>query len=198
VFIRRIRTLAGFLIGVLVLVGLSTLLAGPGVWPGFFTTLEHLAHFRPFLQFPDHVDLYSFSVMAGRFGLFARVLLLCVAAAGGTYLVRAWWRARISAASGPATLIWSATITWTLLLNVYVPVQDSIFAVPSFIATARSLGRFRPATGLYLSLALLLVSPITVGVATNTGCQLLTGVLLALAILQTALRDQFIRRGNDG
>jgi len=39
-------------------------------------------------------------------------------------------------------LVWAATLTWTLVLNLYVPIYDSVLVVLSVIATAGVVKHF--------------------------------------------------------
>jgi hypothetical protein len=185
--IRRYRTLAGFATGAAGLVSLTTILLGPGVWPAYCRMLSQLAVFRPHLHLDDHVDLYSFSLLISHGALSVQILFLCIAVAAMAYLVRAAWLQRVPTQSGPATLLWSATLSWTLLLNLYVPIQDSILIFVSLIAAGPALLRFHRGAFLLICVALLLVSPFTAFIATNTSLQFLSGLLGTLAFLQTRL-----------
>jgi hypothetical protein len=91
------------------------------------------------------------------------------------------------------SVLWATTVTWTLLLNVYVPVYDSILVVLSVIVTAGALS-YLPDKPIHRWFALIWVfilagSWLSVGLAAATGVQLLTLLFVALGILQlTALR----------
>ncbi|HWC98090.1 MAG TPA: glycosyltransferase family 87 protein [Candidatus Sulfopaludibacter sp.] len=187
VIIRRFRTLAGFATGAAGLISLTTILLGPGVWLAYARMLSGLAAFRPHLHFDDHVDLYSFSVLIAHGAPVVQFLGVCVAAVAVAYLLRASWLQRIPAQSGSASLLWAATLSWTLLLNVYVPIQDSILVLVSLIASAPQLWRMRRRVFLLTCAALLLVAPFSGFVAAETGFQMLTLVLGTLAFLQTRL-----------
>jgi ABC-type polysaccharide transport system permease subunit len=47
-------------------------------------------------------------------------------------LVTAWWRSR-RADRPEQLLVWAATLTWTLILHVYVPLYDTVIAVPAAV-----------------------------------------------------------------
>jgi len=185
--VGRYRTLAGFATGAVGLVSLTTILLGPGVWPAYGRMLSQLGAFRPHLHLDDHVDLYSFSLLISQGALSVQIFLVCVGVAAMAYLVRAAWLQRIPAQAGPATLLWSATLTWTLLLNLYVPIQDSILILVSLIAAGPALLRLRRGAFLPICVALLVLSPFAAFVAAGTSLQLLTLLLGTLAFLQTRL-----------
>jgi hypothetical protein len=86
-------------------------------------------------------------------------------------------------------LLWAATLTWTLVLNVYVPIYDTVLVVLSLIVSAgvieqlpgKRLRRFTP-----VWLLIIVSSWLTVPVAQHTGVQMMSIVLLALGLLQLA------------
>jgi hypothetical protein len=105
----------------------------------------------------------------------------------GVALAFPLWR---SAAGGrPAQwMAWGTILTWTLLVNVYVPIYDSVLVV---IAAILSLGaleemglRHAKSWIVLLSLLIFVLSWITESFAQAHGIQLLTLVLLALGVLQ--------------
>jgi hypothetical protein len=55
-----------------------------------------------------------------------------VVVAAAVALVAVWWRFR-RADRATRLLIWAATLTWTLILNVYVPLYDTVLVVPAAV-----------------------------------------------------------------
>ena len=81
------------------------------------------------LQLWQFVDLNSFSsaAMGGRTRIGSAILIAAV----GT--IAAWlgyllWKSKGSGTAGDL-LAWAATLTWTLLINVYVPMYDGLLMV---------------------------------------------------------------------
>ena len=185
--IRRFKTLAGFVLGGTALVALTTWVEGFAIWPAFVRMSSHVPGFRPFLQFDDYVDFGSFGSMIAHGARLARIVVAYVAAAACVYLAGAWWRARRWALDKPATLLWATTLTWTLLLNVYTPIYDSILVVISVIVTVAAMGGSDCSTLMVLCFFLLVLAPITKGLAVLTGWQVLTLVLFAFGTVQLRL-----------
>ncbi len=142
---RRFRTFCGFLCGSAALALTATAFAGGQIWIAYAHFLNFFARFvgvggQSILFLRQYVDLRSFiRAASGGSSRGATVVLMAMtiaAAAGLSVLV---WR---SAKGGHAEqlLCWAATLTWTLLLNVYVPVYDAILAV---IAVLLTLGALR-------------------------------------------------------
>jgi hypothetical protein len=196
--IRRPKTLAGFGVGAFTLVAVATLAAGPRIWVSYVVASAHktteIAHIVPVM-----LDLTAFAVSVPHASLLTRALFACAAGIVGACLVGIWWKARRYAQHGPATLIWATTITWTLLLNVYVPVYDSVLVIVSIIATAGILIRFAPRLFVSVCLVLLVSSYVSTWLSSQTGWQLLTPVLAAIGILQMSacMSIEHARRSND-
>lgn len=193
---RRFRTLLGFACGAIALTLVATAAEGSRVWSGYLDLVLHYGqsaagvYTHSFLRLRKYVDLTSFSssVPGGRSwpGL---IVIFGYAAWAAFSLFRAAWK---SAGAGrpERSLMWAATLTWTLLLNVYVPRHDSVIVVLSLIVTAavlrdlpdRSLSRlFTP-----LWVTILLLSWITDNVAAATGIQIVTVLFAGLGMLQLA------------
>ncbi len=73
---------------------------------------------------------------------FGFVLLLGSVGSAGWFPLRAWQKSTIHAEKPLPALIWGTTITWTMLLNVYVPVYDTVLVVLSIIITAAAFKEF--------------------------------------------------------
>jgi hypothetical protein len=181
-------------VGGLLLAAVSLIAVG---WRGCLAYAAHLATFSRIMRAPTaafptwkFVDLDHF--LAALFGANARlqaIALAAVALAVLPFLARTWWTCDLS---GPdrRMLTWSATLTWTLVLNGYIGIYDVILAVPGLMITADVL--YRRAGGLtfgFQSLLALLyvVSWVSQHLARATGFQPLTLILMALGAYQLAL-----------
>ena len=181
--IRRLRTLAGFVTGASMLIAAATLAGGPQVWVSYIQASARYATATSHVS-PVTMDLRALAAAVPHAGGFTRVLLFSLAGLAATRLAGIWWRARSYVQHHPATLIWATTILWTLLLNVYVPVYDSVQALISIIATAAVFVRFAPRLFFGLCLALLASSYFSAWLSGQTGWQFLTPVLAAIGFLQ--------------
>jgi len=191
---RRYRTLIGFACGGTALAVLTTAAEGLGVWWGYFHLLLSFGtaalQTHGYRELKYYMDLASFSSLlpGGRSWLGGGVLIVCACFAGLS-LVRTWWKA--AGAGKPAnSLLWSATVTWTLVLNVYVPIYDSILAVIGVIATAAVLKSF-PVRSLrqqfrVIWLLIFGASWVTIELADSMGFQILTVLFALLGTIQLA------------
>jgi hypothetical protein len=90
------------------------------------------------LRRTKYVDLNSFfSVLLGG-GSLARTVTLAVTGAAFLILARAWWTSR-NQPPAIRSYLWAATFSWTLLLNVYVPIYDTIILIPAVALVAHSV-----------------------------------------------------------
>ena len=81
----------------------------------------------------QYVDFVNFSSLVphGRSWPMLALLFGCGLWAGVS-LVQAWWHAA-NAGKAAMRLAWAAAITWTLLLNAYVPIYDTTLVVLSIL-----------------------------------------------------------------
>lgn len=193
---RRFKALAGFALGTLSLVLVTTAFEGFAVWPAFLGAIRSFGNSSvgvdrsSILPLAKYVDLTSFSsnLHGGRSQLGVAVFL-CLALLALAVLIRFWVAARTC---GPTyrTLLWAATLTWTLLLNVYVPVYDSILVVLSILMTAGTLRELvRPSFRHWFTVTwvlILICSWISVPISRRTGVQCMTLLLASLGLLQFA------------
>jgi hypothetical protein len=200
---RRFRTLAGFLGGTAVLLLASTAYAGIGVWSAYPQMLRYYGKDSGFSGHSTnilwkYVDLnaFSYSIPGGR-STAGLVILACLICCVAAWLALLLWKS--AAAGAPAqSLAWAGTLTWTLLLNVYVPRYDSILAAISLILTLaalQSLG-WRKEWGRMVFLALIVFAAtwITEEIAKSYKVQILTIVLFVLGVAQLILLRAAIRR----
>ena len=125
-------------------------------------------------------------------------MLISVTGTIATGLAVLLWK---SANSGrPAqSLAWAATLTWTLLLNVYVPVYDAVLATIAVVLTMgalRELG-WRVATRwtIFLSVFICAASWETDAIAESHGIQLLSVMLAVLGLGQLYMLRRAIGQG---
>lgn len=200
---RKFRTLFGFMTGAVAVFLASTALDGIGIWPAylnflrFFSGILEIKERGPFRhwQFLDLRTL-SLAIPGGRSSI-AVAISICLMIA-----VLLWFSLlciKSTTNQEPAqSLIWAAVLTWTLLLNVYVPIYDAPLVVIAMILTLgalRALG-WTDATGWMIFFAILIfaVSWNTESVAQRYGVQPLTVLLLILGLGQLLLLDQAVRR----
>jgi hypothetical protein len=200
---RRFKTLLGFVTGAAVLVLAATAFAGIQVWPAYAHMLRYFVdatgvHGASHLQLWKYLDLHSFfSAFPGGSSGVGKSLLMCTTAASAAILAVFMWR---STAGGRTAqwLVWAATLTWTLLLNVYVPVYDSLLVVIAIVLTLgalRDLGQsIATEWTVLLAVILFVVSWESESFAKAHGAQLLTVMLAVLGSLQLLFLHWAIRR----
>ncbi len=202
---RLWKVLAGFAVGAAALAVIATLLEGIGIWPIFLHSLLSFGkvasgvHSASPLTLTIYLDLSSFShlVRGGRtvWGLAILAALVCWVLFN---LLRLWWKAPRRNRQFHM-MLWATTVTWTLLLNLYVPIYDSILVVFSILVTAGAIKeldkgpihRWFHATWILI----LLGSWVTVALAGVTGIQLLTLLIAALGALQFVVLGRLAKRG---
>ncbi len=183
---RRKQMLVGFIGGVALLLTATTLLEGVGIWPGYLRMTAEYAR-RQALLLCDYVDLLAFSTSISHG---ASILIWTLRAFGlvaAAFLVRIWRLSTRHSAGIRATLVWGTTITWTLILNVYVPLYDTILVIISLILTARALRTFSPRATLAIFGGIVGSSYVTREIAAATGVQVLTILLVVLGAMQMRL-----------
>ena len=142
---RRFRTFYGFLAGSALLAGVATAFGGIQIWAAYARFLSVFGRFVGFkgqstYDLSLYVDIKSFmQAVCHGWSRFELIVFIALAVAMSAWLAVMLWQ---SARSGrPAqSLAWAATLTWTLLLNVYVPIYDSVLIV---IAAVLTLGALR-------------------------------------------------------
>jgi len=191
---RRFRALGGFGLGALLLFVGTIPFEGFAIWSEFFRTILSFGNSsvgvtnHSILPLEKYADLTSFSsqLHGGRSPLGIAVFL-CIGLAVSGALVRFWWIARRYGATYNA-LLWAATLTWTLLVNVYVPLYDSILVVLSLLFTAaatRNIGGKAIRRWFTVTWILILVcSWFSVPLSRSTSVQCMTLLFASLGILQ--------------
>ena len=141
---RRWRAIAGFLAGAATLAGISWLLIGTQGNVEYVLTLLRFgrvttASDEVFSPPSLYVDLNSFTRMLT--GWPGTVSLVVVAATGALLapLFVGLWRRGPQRGQTARALTWATTITWTTLLNIYVPRYDTAIIVLGALLMVDSL-----------------------------------------------------------
>ena len=199
---RRTRTIAGMAIGGL---GLGLLSFAAVGWEGCARYVRMLLFFADHstsnatgLKSWKYVDVNSFARLLFPHSSLRWLLVGAAVAAILPWLIRAWLRADRSRESAQR-LAWAATITWTLVLNIYLGIYDvTMLVIAAFLATDVLLRDAAPARASmpdghrWMLLALYVVPWVTQPLAKATGLQLLTLLLAAFGLRLLAL----LRQGN--
>ena len=193
VITRRYLTVVGFVAGCGVLALISILSVG---WQGCLGYINNLLYFAnaststvSTLRSWKYVDINSFfrpfleNVPSLRWTLTGAVFLVVL-----PFLSRLWWKTDRKQ-FGDQSLTWALTITWTLVLNLYLGIYDTTLVVLSVLLLTDVFYRRKdslPLSPAYkVMLVLLYLIPwITQPVARLSGIQLYTLVLAALGIYQ--------------
>ncbi len=201
---RRFKTLAGFASGAAIYFAASTALAGPGIWIVYLRFLRMFGRMSgvngsSLMNLSKYVDLSaaSHAIPGGR-SAFGLTVLACASAAVVLSLTVLLWRS--TSANRPAQwLAWAAALTWTLLLNVYVPVWDCSLATISMLLTFSALRELEWKRAMRWNLLLFVLifagAWITEPIALKHGFQILTLLLAVLGVGQLVLLMRAITQG---
>jgi len=200
---RRFRTFFGFAVGTIVLIAASTAFAGLQIWPLYAHFLYSFAgtagiHGEFAVKRWEYVDFnsISYAVPGGRSRL-GLTILACVLLGLGIWLVRLLHK---SAGAGNAAqnLAWATTLTWTLVMNVYVPVYDTLLIA---VAVTLTIGALRETEGLnatgwvaLLAIGISAVSMKAETIAQNHGIQPLTILILILGLWQGVILQNVVNK----
>lgn len=190
---RRLRTVLGFLAGAGLLVLAATLFAGAHIWLLYLQMLRSFGKLTGVsgssrLEIWKYLDLTSCltAISDHRSAGVMMLASMAMVAIGIAFAITLWNSGR---SGRPAQwLVWATTLTWTLLLNVYIPIYDSVLVT---IAIILSIGAFEDmrwqrtrAWTVLLSLLIFAFSWQTESFARVHRIQLLTAILLVLGVLQ--------------
>jgi hypothetical protein len=131
------------------------------------------------LRRTKYVDLNSFFTILFGASSTERALATVATSAAFLFLAWSWWRSR-QQSHEVHRYLWAATLTWTLLINIYAPVYDTILLVPAAALVARSLASRskQEQAGLQVWLIVLWLAPwVTQSWADYLRLQILTPVL---------------------
>jgi hypothetical protein len=200
---RRFRSFFGFAAGTIALFAASTAFAGFEIWPAyahFLNSFAGTAGIRGELAIKrwEYVDFNSFSyvVPGGRSWLGLTIIGLVLLAVG-TWLLRLL-RKSASAGDAAQNLAWATTLTLTLVINVYVPVYDTLLIAVIVTLTIGALLEVegQKATG-WIALLAIGISAISLKaetIAQNHGIQPLTILILLLGLTQANILRQMIKK----
>ena len=101
-------------------------------------------------------------------------------------------------------LAWAATLTWTLLVNVYVPIYDAVLVAISVVLTLGAMKELRRSweAGWVVALSVVMVAASwdTSAIAEKHGVQVLSILLAVLGVAQLYLlwRGRLVKRARCG
>jgi hypothetical protein len=192
---RRYKALLGFVAGCGLLGLLSLLVVGREGCLGYINSLLYFTNASTSaasgLRSWKYVDVNSFfRLLMGhhtflRWTMMAAVFLIVL-----PLLFRLWWQSN-PGRRADQSLVWALTLTWTLVLNLYVGIYDSTLVVLSVLLTTDVMYRriesdqlWLPATFKAILLLLYIVPWITQPIARLTGLQIFTLVLAVFGVYQ--------------
>ena len=112
---------------------------GFGLWIARMKVFSSIATSNEsILRRTKYVDLNSFFTILLGGNSVARGIATVFTAAAFLVLAWTWWRNR-DRSHEMQRYLWAATIAWTLMINIYVPVYDTILLIPAAALVARSL-----------------------------------------------------------
>ena len=193
---RRFRTLAGFATGGAALMVVGTGMGGIQIWPEYAKFLRLFGELtgmngQSALLLYKFVDLNSFlqAIYGGRTAVGTAILIGIAVAVTGTASVLLW-RSK-GGDKAAQSLAWATAITWTLLLNVYVPMYDAALVVIAAILTISAVRELKWGAGVRwitaLSLLVFAVSWVTYDFAQAHRIQLLSIAFAVLGLTQMYL-----------
>jgi len=190
---RRWKTLAGFASGFAGLVLIATGFGGFAVWPAYLRFLRLFGRVaslsdRSGLPLAKFVDLGSClqAALGGR-QVVGTALLAVLTIGSIGMLAMLWWRSA-RAGKEAQTLAWATALTWTLLVNVYVPIYDAALAaiaVALALRAARDRGWVAAKEWVVLSgIVLAAASWYTSDIAEEHGIQILSVLLGVFGVFE--------------
>ena len=200
---RRFRTFFGFAAGTIGLIAASTAFAGFEIWPEyarFLSSFAGTAGIRGDLAIKrwEYVDFNSLSyVVPGGRSWLGLTIIAFVLLGVGIWLVRLLHKS-ISAGDAAQNLAWATTLTWTLVINVYVPVYDTLLIAVILALMIGALLEVKGsrATGwiVLLAIGISAVSLKAETLAQNHGIQPLTILFLLLGLTQGNILKHLVNK----
>jgi hypothetical protein len=198
---RRWKTIGGYLAGTGALIAVATAISGVRIWLAYADLIRvwfqgagvhGKAVYKHWMLIDLNSFLYGVPGARSKPGLVLLLLLMASIACWGAALL--WRSVRLD---GPAQrLVWAVTLTWTLLLNMYVPIYDSVLVVVAVMLALGTLGEIDSAgakAGVFvLGLCIFAVSIISTTYARHDHVQLLTIFLFVLGVLELALLQRVV------
>lgn len=207
VLTRRFRALAGFGSGVLCWILLSTVLSGVQIWPTYARFLIEFAgragiNGASVIKRWEYLDLYSFSYIVPDGRSHIGLILLGIILVGlATWIGVIFWKSS-NLEPSMQFLVWAIGLTWTLLLNVYVPIYDSVLAVLAVALTLGALDKLHRrgaiAAVALLGLGIFVGSALTETIAKHHNIQILTLLLGCLGLIQLATMQSILKEPVEG
>jgi hypothetical protein len=139
------------------------------------------------------IDLnFFFRNLFGEATLLGKAFVLLLALGPVSFLIISWWTLTCRGETY-RRLIWASTVTWTMVINVYVGFYDAVLVGLSLLWTAdvfyRKDSQLEPLLPTFklLVFLVLVLAWLTQPLARLTGLQVITPVLFALAAFQLRL-----------
>lgn len=200
---KRYRQVSGFFAGASALFLIGTAYGGLQAWVAYARLLQYNSRLagvngHTALKIWSYLDFSSMSHMipGGRTPV-ALAILSAIAVIIAVLLAILLMRSQ-RMEMPIQWLAWAATLTWTMLLNVYVPIYDSVLVVIAAILTLGALRDLKWGKGaewtILLALAIFAVSWKTEAFAQAHKIQLLTLALLILGTVQLVFLRRATRR----
>jgi hypothetical protein len=200
---RRFRTFIGFAAGTAVLIAASTSFAGLQIWVAYAQFVHSFAGTAGLfgesaIKRWEYVDFNSFlyGIPGGRSWIGLTIL-------GFVLLGLGIWLARLlhksgSAGSAAQNMAWATALTWTMVINVYVPVYDTLLIAVAVVLTIGSLLEVEEKAGtgwvVLLAIGISAVSLKAVSIAQNHGIQPLTILILLLGLTQINILKRVVHK----
>ena len=202
---RRFKAFGGFIAGSALLAAAATAFGGIQIWPAYVRFLSVFGQFVGFKRQSTYnlslyVDIKSFvQASSGGWSSAGLVLFISMSIAMAAWLAVLLWKS--AKGGGPAqSLAWAATLTWTLLLNVYVPIYDSVLFVIAAVLTLGALRdlEWKAAMGRMSFLAVLIgvASWELEKIAQDNGIQFLPILLTMFGLGQIYILHRAVRQGS--
>ena len=146
----------------------------------------------------EYVDFNSFSYLVpGGRSWFALTLIACASLGFVIWLVMLLYKSA-NADNATQNLAWATTLTWTLVLNVYVPVYDTLLIA---VAVTLTIGALKQINGMnatvwvaVLAIGISAVSLNAENIAQNHEIQPLTPLILLLGLVQAIALQGVVRK----
>ena len=200
---RRFRTFFGFAMGSTALIAVSTAFGGLQIWPAYLRFLVSFAGTAGIrgefaVKRSEYVDFNSFSYLVpGGRSWFALTLIACASLGFVIWLVILLYKSA-NADNATQNLAWATTLTWTLVLNVYVPVYDTLLIA---VAVTLTIGALKQINGMnatvwvaVLAIGISAVSLNAENIAQNHQIQPLTPLILLLGLVQATALQGVVRK----
>jgi hypothetical protein len=200
---RRFKTIGGFVSGAAILVLTDAAFGGIESWTAYIRFLTFAGRSVGFKnqsqQFLSlYVDFKSFiQAVCGGWSRAELVLFVSVTITMAIWLTVTIWKAAKGGVQ-VQSLVWATTLTWTLLLNVYVPIYDSVLFPVAAVMTLGALRylEWKEASGwmTFLTVLIALASRELEKISQSKGIQFLPILLAIFGFAQLYLLHRAIRQ----